>query len=503
MPELEPILIVGAGPVGLTAAHRLAWHGCPVRIIEAQSGPTSLSKALVVWQRTLETLDASLPMDRFSRHAEAYRLRGAILQTYKETIGRLHLDDPESATPTGLLLPQSATEEVLIERLREQGVEVEWNTSLIDFQVEADGITCQIQSAEKGESTAHFPWVVGADGAHSRIRHGLKLAFPGESVDRRWILGDFSIEQEGDPHFMRACLSDGGMIGLFPVGRHRWRMIHDTGEPRPDQAPGNPSTEDLQRLLDEQTSTGWKIRESFWLSEFFINERIVENYRHGRILLAGDAAHVHSPAGGQGMNTGLQDAVNLAWKLALVARGNATPRLLDSYHEERHPVGAHVVETSARMIRMAMLRNPLLRRLRTFVLRHLLPRPWLPPRIRPFLSETNIHYRNQSLARGCRGNAGVQPGDRLPDLKEAGQPIYRSLRHPGFTILVASEGDADWPSTIGDQKVVRIELAAGGPLAQGLGLQTGQAVLVRPDTYIGTFARHPADLQSWLQTHLF
>ena len=220
-----------------------------------------------------------------------------------------------------------------------------------------------------------------------------------------------------------------------------------------------------------------------------------------RIALAGDAAHVHSPAGGQGMNTGLQDAVNLAWKLALVARGDAAPRLLDSYHEERHPVGTHVVETSARMIRMAMLRNPLLRRLRVFVLRHLLPRPWLPPRIRPFLSETDIHYRNQSLARGHRGNAGVQPGDRLPDLEEAGQPIYRSLRHPGFTILVAGTGDADWPTAIGDQALVRIELARDGPLAQGLGLQAGEAVLVRPDTYIGTFARHPEDLRSWLQTH--
>ena len=502
----EPILVVGAGPVGLTVAHRLAWHGHPVRIIDTQSGPTSLSKALVVWQRTLETLDASLPVERFSEHEDAYQLQGAILQTPDETVGQLQLADPESLMPTGLLLPQSATEEILVARLREQGVEVERNTSLADFQVKPDGITCQIHSEENGDSEAHFPWLVGADGAHSRVRHGLNIAFPGESVDRRWILGDFSIEQESDPHFLRGCLSDGGMIGLFPVGRRRWRMICDTGESRPEQDRGNPTTSELQALLDSQTSTGWKIRESFWLSEFFINERIVENYRHDRILLAGDAAHVHSPAGGQGMNTGIQDAVNLAWKLALVARGIANPALMDTYHEERHPVGVHVVRTSSRMIRMAMLKNPLLTRLRTFLMRHLLRRKWLPSKVRPFLSETNLQYRDQSLAQGHPGHAHIQPGDRLPNLREAGQPIYQSLRHPGFTLLIAGkspqETGADWPERIDGHEMRRIMLEPEGTLARTLGLKAGDAVLVRPDTYVGPFARCPDDLQSWFDMQI-
>ena len=141
MPTIQPILVVGAGPVGLAAAHRLCWHGCSVRIIDHQEGPTSLSKALVVWQRTLETLDSSLPFERFLQHQDAQILQGAILQTAQETIGKLVLNDPDSPIPTGLLLPQSATEATLIERLGEQGVEVERNTSLEEFGVDAYGST--------------------------------------------------------------------------------------------------------------------------------------------------------------------------------------------------------------------------------------------------------------------------------------------------------------------------------------------------------------------------
>ena len=503
MPTMEPILVVGAGPVGLAAAHRLLWHGCEVRIIDAQAGPTSLSKALVVWQRTLETLDSSLPHERFQQHEDAQILQGAILQTAEETIGRIVLNEPTSPIPTGLLLPQSATEATLIERLREQGVEVERNTSLGEFHPDADGITCQIHSEAEGDSEARFPWMIGTDGAHSRVRHGLHLDFPGASVDRRWILGDFSIDQDFDPQFIRACLSRDGIVALFPAGHRRWRIIVDSGTPRPEASTGPPTEAELQNLLDTRTSTGWTIQESFWLSEFFINERIVDNYRHDRILLAGDAAHVHSPAGGQGMNTGIQDAVNLAWKLALVARGGADPRLLDTYHEERHPVGARVVENSSRMIRLAMLRSPILQRLRSFLLRHLLRRDWVAPRLRPFLSETDIHYRGTSLAQGIQGSAGLQPGDRLPDLPEAGKPIYEKLRHPGATLLIAGPKREEWSSRLGGNEqacpIVPVEIQPEGQLARTLGIQPGHAVLVRPDTYIGTFAHGGDDLRRWIE----
>mgnify|MGYP003667051345 FL=1 len=503
MPTNKPILIVGAGPVGLAAAHRLRWHGCGVRIIDPQAGPTALSKALVVWQRTLETLDSSLPHERFQQHKDAQILQGAIVQTAQETIGKIVLNQPGSPIPTGLLLPQSATEATLIERLREQGVEVERKTSLGDFRNDADGITCQIHSEAEGDSEAHFLWMIGADGAHSRVRHGLHLDFPGASIERRWILGDFEIDQDFDPQFIQACLSRDGIVALFPAGRRRWRIIVDGGTPGPESSSGPPTETEIQNLLDTRTSTGWTIRESFWLSEFFINERIVDNYRHGRILLAGDAAHVHSPAGGQGMNTGIQDAVNLAWKLALVTRGEAHPRLLDSYHEERHPIGARVVENSSRMIHLAMLRSPVLQRIRTLLLRHLLRTGWVAPRLRPFLSETDIHYRRTSLAQGTKGVAGLQPGDRLPNLPEAGKPIYEKLRHPGATLLIAGPKKEDWSSRLGGSELARaivpMEIQPQGLLARTLGIQSGQAVLVRPDTYIGTFARKSGDLRPWIE----
>lgn len=504
MPNTEPILVVGAGPVGLAAAHRLRWHGCAVRIIDSQSAPTSLSKALVVWQRTLETLDGGLSFERFLGHEDAHKLQGVILHSAQETIGKLILNDPDSPIPTGLLLPQSATEATLVERLREQGVEVERNTSLRDFTADADGITCQIHSKDAGNSEARFPWMIGADGAHSQVRHGLDLPFPGQAVDRRWILGDVTIDQDCDPQLIRACLSPAGIVALFPAGHRRWRIIVDTGTPRLEHSGGNPEKDELQKLLDTRTSTGWKIQESLWLGEFFVNERIVDSYRHGRILLAGDAAHVHSPAGGQGMNTGIQDAINLAWKLALVARGGASSALLDTYHEERHPIGVQVIANSSRMIHMAMLGNPILQRLRSFLLRHLLRAGWIAPLARPFLAETALHYRKNSLARGRKGAAKLQPGDRLPNLSEAGKPIYQSLRHPGATLLIAGTTSKDWPANLGHGEhscpIVPIEIQTPGILARTLGLKVGQAVLVRPDAYIGTFAHDPDDLARWMET---
>ena len=206
-------------------------------------------------------------------------------------------------------------------------------------------------------------WLLGCDGGHSAIRKSLGLEFPGATLDHRWLIADVAIEQASDPSRIRIELDRGGVVAVFPVGAGRWRVVADLG--RSDDAASEPTLADVQRLLDARTTLEWTATRAYWLGHFKINERQVERYRHGRILLAGDAAHVHSPAGGQGMNTGMQDAQNLAWKLAVHLRDGGDESLIDTYHAERHPVGHQVIRDSARMLRMTMLTNRLARPART------------------------------------------------------------------------------------------------------------------------------------------
>ena len=496
------VLIVGAGPVGLTLAHKLATYGCPIRIIDKNQAPTDLSKALVVWQRTLEVLDSTVDIQQFLEHSDASSVHGMIFQTPEETLGQVELDGSEGPLPTGVFIPQSATEHLLVEKLAQQGIHVERETELVSFTQDDHGVVSQIRGPQGDTTSVTSAWIVGADGAHSKVRHGLDLPFDGDTIERRWLLADITVEKEQDPHFMHAYLGADAMLGLFPVGAKRWRVILDGG---PGARRGDPTEQEIQDILDERTGKNWQITGSTWLSEFVINERLVPQYRVGRAFLAGDAAHVHSPAGGQGMNTGMQDAVNLAWKLALAQGRDDCEQLLDSYHEERHVIGKKVVAETSQMIHMAMVHNPLLLKLRAFAMRHATRSEWFKSIMRPKISEIDLNYRGQSLARTAHKTKGaLQPGDRLPNMQEGDGFIYEKLRHNGATLLTLDVDPADLPqklgSGVGAMPVHAVALNPDGALAQELGLPSGGAALVRPDSYIGAIRHNMPEMHSWLQS---
>ena len=513
-PDAPPVLVVGAGPVGLTAALMLARHGVRVRIVDENDGPTELSKAVVFWRRTLEVLDAALPFEQvWAGHAA---IRGVLIEL-GDRVEEVWVDDRAEGTgvPAGLFVPQSDTERILNAALERHGIAVDRRTRLVGFEPSADGVTCRLEGPA-GAERLQVPWLVGADGAHSTVRHGLGLGFAGETVDRAWLLADVDVRADPapDPHRLRIVDSEDGTVALFPLTDTRWRVIADLGPRGGDQDAREPTAEEVQRVLDERTKLHWRVEGAHWLTEFRVNERQVDRYVHGRVLLAGDAAHVHSPAGGQGMNTGMQDAGNLAWKLALVERGGAPARLVETYHEERHPVGHRVIRDSGRMLKAGMAEGAVARRLRDALAPLVLSLPPAQRRIRGFLTEEDITYRDGPLADGSGSHHGVRSGDAFPDVPltypDGPWSSYRLLRGSEATLVAAEPGAGEGPAPgfggAGGFPVTVRRIGPGldaedpdGRLADALG---AAAVLVRPDGVVASVVDEPAGARAWVEERL-
>ncbi len=350
--EAIDAMVVGAGPTGLVMAAELARRGVRCRIIDKAEGPSRHSKALGIQARTLEVLDL---MGGLADQVEANGLAMKALNLY--TAGRhavrLPLGGLGCPFPWPLIHPQSDTDRVLIEHLRNLGVAVEWGVELTDFSQDQAGVSTSLVHPDGGQETARAGWLLGCDGAHSTVRRGLGLPFEGTPYDEEFLLGDVRVCW-GMPRG-EACvfLSRGDLLAALPMpGLDRYRLITLRDGPGPEnEAERAPTLEEFRESLSRVARVEAEIDECVWLSAFRIHRRMVPRMRVDRALLAGDAAHIHSPVGGQGMNTGIQDAFNLAWKLALVIAGASSPDLLESYHAERHPVARAVLKNTDRATR--------------------------------------------------------------------------------------------------------------------------------------------------------
>ena len=485
------VLVAGAGPVGLTAALMLARHGTPVRIIDSDEAPTGLSKALVVWQRTMETLAPILPPGRFS--AEHPVLHGVMLRLGTGRTIEVEIpSDPEGA-PACVLIPQSATERILLTRLDELGVRVERRTALTGFATGDDGVTCEIAGPE-GAEQMRTPWLVACDGSHSVARHTLNLEFPGQTVAQRWMLADFEIAPGPTPDEHRIQIRvNKGIAALFPMGSGRWRLIADLGDGAREGEASTFTPAQVQAVLDSRTDLGWKITTSHWTSDFGVNERQVARYVHGRVVLAGDAAHVHSPAGGQGMNTGMQDAANLAWKIALVQRGAAPESLLATYQDERHPVGAAVVRQSGLMLKAAMATGAT-RLARDHVAPIALSMPVLRRNVIAFLTEEAVSYGNGPLADGTGHRHGARSGAVWPLSPGAEAEL----------VLLGGAAKDAAPATFGGPggfPLTVTRAVVDDRIAEALGSDSG-AVLVRPDGAVASVADDAETATAWMRERI-
>jgi 2-polyprenyl-6-methoxyphenol hydroxylase-like FAD-dependent oxidoreductase len=461
------VLIAGAGPVGLTMANELTRYGIAVRIVDKNTERTDKSKALVLWSRTLELFDHGGYVEPFL--AAGLKAHGAQMSNGRDIIARISLDDIESPFPYALMIPQSDTERILEERLEKQGVKVERTVALESFKELDNGVEAVLRKANGESETLRADWLIGCDGAHSVVRHGLGFTFDGTTQPSDWYLADGHISGLDPQDRLHIFWHKDGILAFFPITEGRWRVIADLGPAQGGAHCPDPTLQDVQALITLRGTDGIVIKDAYWLAAFRINERKVSQYGRGRAFLAGDAAHIHSPAGGQGMNTGMQDAFNLAWKLSLVIGGVCKPALLDSYSVERSAVGDMVLKNASRVTDAAIIRNPIVQHLRNTVVKFALGFPQLGHRVANLLAELNIGYPKSPL---------TVAGTHQPSVRKAGERWPERLpADPGKARFTAI-GPANAVSALAAKSPNLVQAAPAS--ADGKDLR-----LIRPDGYVG------------------
>src|ERR1700757_3863433 len=413
---LADVIVVGAGPVGLVAASELARRGVHVRIIDKLSAPTDASRAIAVHARSLDMFDRMGIVDELI----ATGIKTVAMQMYAghKKVFRVPLSAVDSAFPFMLTTAQTETERILGEHLQSAGVAVERGVELVGLSQDSAAVHLTLRHADGSIEEATASWVVGADGAGSTVRELVGTKLDGSFGHWRWILGDVDAEHHLDVNSAHMFLSAEGPVVVLPMRNGRMRFlaqVHDT--PATTQN-SEPTQEELQDIIDRRIG-GIRLLRPHWLSYFKIHHAQVPAYRWGRVFLAGDAGHIHSPAGGQGMNTGMQDAFNLAWKLALVIHGGAGDTLLDSYNVERYPVAQQVIRFTTEITRVGAL-SGLSRWVRDVVIGLLSHIPAARQAMANAAEEVNINYKGSPIAVGDRPrHAKVAAGEHVPDVTDA------------------------------------------------------------------------------------
>jgi 2-polyprenyl-6-methoxyphenol hydroxylase-like FAD-dependent oxidoreductase len=445
------VLVVGAGPTGLMLACELALGGVKARLLDERIDTPNITRAFAVHARTLELLDARGLADEVLAH-------GIPVHEIAPP-GGATLDLRELHTRFGMVLivPQSGTERVLQTRAKQLGVETVRGAEVVGLTQDSDGVTVDVVS---GDSVA-AEYLVGCDGAHSTVRRLLGVDFVGKQYETHILLADVRLgAPPAEPMFARTS-SEGAVI-VVPFGDGWYRAI--AWDRLREQAPlSEPVTlAEMRDAFGRIAGGDFAMSDMRWSSRFLSERRQARHYRVGRVFLAGDAAHVHSPLGGQGMNTGLGDAINLGWKLAAAVRGSAPPWLLDSYEAERHPVGASVLRLTDAFNQLVLGRSRVRRVIQGFIIATLLRAPRSRRQMAERLSGIGIAYPRSR-------DDHPMVGRRMPDVHCDGTRLYELLRQGRFVLLTAAALDVDRPD------VVRaIDAKPALP----------DAVLVRPDSYV-------------------
>ncbi len=493
------VLIVGAGPTGLMLANQLGRRGVRARIIDRHSGPARETRALGVQARTLEIYAKLGIVDRALELGK--RGDGANLWANGRKTAHVPLGDAgRSLTryPYILVLGQDDNERIMGARLADWGLAVEWNTELVALEQDETGVRATLKQPDGTTRQVTAAWVGGCDGARSAVRELTGIGFPGAPYEHVFYVADTDVTGTMVPDEVNVYLWRAGFHLFFPMrGVDHWRIVGIV----PPELRGRKDVtfDDVVPSMRAEAGAALAFRKCTWFSTYRIAHRAAERFRRGRCFLLGDAAHIHSPMGAQGMNTGLQDAYNLAWKLALVVTGKASPALVDSYEDERLPVARRLLSTTDQAFRIVVSDNPLAGLLRTQVIARIAAFAMRREAIQRFafrtISQTGIHYRESPLSESAapQPRHAPQAGDRFPwlhlELTPGGpvEDLFEKLDDTVFNLLVIGQ-PADAAASLAGELVRVHAIPAGSPNEQQLAraeIPRPSFYLLRPDGHVG------------------
>ncbi len=466
------VLIVGAGPAGLTLAAKLHQCGVDVRIIDQHEAPTKTSNAAALHARTLELLTGLGVVDEMI--AQGNLVHAFEMGSFGKKIAQFSFSSIHSRYPFLLDLPQNQTEAILIAHLKAQGVEVECNTRLLTLQQNTESVVAVLQTPH-GEETVESRWLVGCDGFHSQVRAQLNIPYEGKDLPLSFIMIDAPVKGDLRSDRLYAYFTSTLSLALFPLP-HSMRMIAEISGAKHYHSDQLPDESIFEAIAKECLPYEIHIEKPLWASRFLVHERLARRYQKDRVFLVGDAAHAHSPAGGQGMNTGMQDAINLAWKLASVIQNRASTQLLKSYEIERLPIAKNVIAKSEKMTLMAMTRSQILITLRDYLLPKISRSKWVMQLFVNTLAQMRIRYANKPWFVPSKKGMWVS-GMAAPEIafKEGGSLLSHLNGH-------------HWLLLMADSSAVPLEKES--PFSSWVLLRTSAEIskntfyLVRPDGYI-------------------
>lgn len=503
------VLVVGAGPVGLFCAYELKRYGLNCRLIDKKNSLSEQSKALGLHIRTLDLFTDVGLIDEVL--AQGQRVTGVVFKSQGKTLMHTTFESIKANRHFLIDLPQNKTERILYEGLLAKGLNVEWQTTLHALSQHEEGVVATVVNEQGMQEEIHASWLIACDGAHSTVRHLSQLAFIGAGYPQQWWLADLLIDWALPDDKMMIYLSKEGPLACFPMGNKRYRLVLTA----PASATKEPDLEAIRQAFAVRSSDKGCLTEPLWITTFSLHHRQIQHYRCQRVFFAGDAAHIHSPMGGQGLNTGLQDVYNLVWKLALVQNHQVSASLLDSYHAERFPVGKAVLVKTHVMTKMILWKNPLLIRLRNRLLSFMLSIPKIANTFARDVAELAISYAKSPIVNDLARDKRLRAGSYLVDfplyaLTDTTLPIPLSTVIQGrqhHLLLVASANHADFSTLVAIAQWIQADYASlivphlVVPLAMPVDKRyhfavwryandapfgaRELAILLRPDKYIG------------------
>lgn len=493
------VLIVGAGPTGLALACQLIRYGVDFVIVDRKEGTTPYSKAIGVQARTLEIyqqIDLADALVELGAIAKGVRLLEGGEARAEVPLSRL--GEGMSPYPFLLIVEQGKHERLLYEFITTHDKDVLWQTTLSDFSQDASGITATLIDSNGLQQPIQAKYLAGCDGAKSFIRARLGLSFEGSTLERLFYVADVQIKWQFPHDMLTACLAKDRSTAFFPMpGEDHYRIVGVFPEDAGTQE-GEVLYEEIERQILADTQLQLDIYKVNWFSTYKVHSRRVNKFSQGRCFVVGDAAHIHSPVGAQGMNTGIQDGYNLAWKLAFVLGGEAGPPILDTYNEERVEVAKRLLETTDRMFELLV--NPAW--LLSFTRRHIFPYvanlvvslDSVTHFVFPLISQIGITYRGRALSAEMGGDFGFKAGDRMPYFLVDEQGVYDWLHAPQFHLLTFTNDRVEPELTrerIWQEFTIPIDyhiFPLGERVTETFGFESSFSVLLRPDNHIGAIS---------------